>query len=84
MIKSFFCLKESFIVAHTVEASVTGVPDVLLAHILSQKDLRMVYEAEMDTQEVATALGIPEGTVRSRLHYAKKQLLRAWERETEE
>jgi len=31
---------------------------------------------ELDTREVANALGIPEGTVRSRLHSARKQLLR--------
>ena len=31
---------------------------------------RMVHEAEMDVREVAETLGIPEGTVKSRLHYA--------------
>jgi RNA polymerase sigma-70 factor, ECF subfamily len=39
---------------------------------------RMVYEAEMDVREVAETLGIPEGTVKSRLHYARKWLARAW------
>lgn len=36
--------------------------------------VRMVYDAEMDIAETAEALGIPQGTVRSRLHYARKHL----------
>jgi RNA polymerase sigma-70 factor (ECF subfamily) len=36
--------------------------------------IRMVYDAEMDVAETAHALGIPEGTVRSRLFYARKHL----------
>lgn len=39
----------------------------------------MIYEAEMEVREVAQKLGIPEGTVRSRLHYARKLLARGWE-----
>jgi RNA polymerase sigma-70 factor (ECF subfamily) len=39
---------------------------------------RMVVEAEMQTREVAEALGMPEGTVRSRLHHARKRLARDW------
>jgi RNA polymerase sigma-70 factor (ECF subfamily) len=39
---------------------------------------RMVVEAEMETREVAETLGIPEGTVRSRLHHARKRLARDW------
>jgi RNA polymerase sigma-70 factor (ECF subfamily) len=44
----------------------------------------MVHNEEMDVREVAESLGIPEGTVRSRLHYAKKQLARKWQNEWEE
>lgn len=40
--------------------------------------LRLVYENEMATRQVARALGIPEGTVKSRLHYATRRLARAW------
>jgi len=40
--------------------------------------VRLVIDAEMDIRRVAHALGIPEGTVKSRLHYAKKRLVRAW------
>lgn len=39
---------------------------------------RLVYENEMATRQVARALGIPEGTVKSRLHYATRRLARAW------
>jgi len=48
---------------------------------------RMVYEEEMDTRDVAATLGIAEGTVKSRLHYARKWLAQAWkttQREHEE
>jgi len=41
---------------------------------------RLAWDAEMDLREVAEALGIPEGTVRSRLHYARKRL-REWDRD---
>jgi len=39
---------------------------------------RLIHDAELEVREVAANLGIPEGTVRSRLHYAKKQLAREW------
>jgi RNA polymerase sigma-70 factor (ECF subfamily) len=40
--------------------------------------LRMVHGDEMAISEVAHVLGIPSGTVRSRLHYATRQLAREW------
>lgn len=48
---------------------------------------RMVYQEDRDIREVAETLGIPEGTVKSRLHYATKRLVRGWrdiEKEWEE
>ena len=36
--------------------------------------MKMVYEEDMDIATVAEELGIPEGTVKSRLHYALKRL----------
>ena len=36
--------------------------------------LRMVHDSEMEIRDIAEALGIPEGTVKSRLHYAKEHL----------
>jgi RNA polymerase sigma-70 factor (ECF subfamily) len=35
---------------------------------------KMVYDEEMDLHSVASVLGIPEGTVKSRLYYSRKQL----------
>lgn len=43
----------------------------------------LVYEAELDLRTVADQLGIPEGTVKSRLYYGKKQLKNRWEAEHE-
>lgn len=40
--------------------------------------LRLVHGAEMETRQVAETLGIPEGTVKSRLHYATRRLAREW------
>ena len=39
---------------------------------------RLVYEAELDIQDVAERLGVPQGTVKSRLYYGKKRLAREW------
>jgi RNA polymerase sigma-70 factor (ECF subfamily) len=39
---------------------------------------RLIYEAELDIQDIAETLGIPQGTVKSRLHYGKKRLVREW------
>lgn len=41
--------------------------------------IRLVHEAEMEIREVAETLGIPEGTVKSRLHYATRRLAQDWE-----
>ena len=38
------------------------------------------YYQEMDIAEIAQALGIPEGTVKSRLSRAKKKLYQTLER----
>jgi RNA polymerase sigma-70 factor (ECF subfamily) len=41
------------------------------------------YYQEMSVPDVAEALGVAEGTVRSRLHRARERLRRAWRREEE-
>ena len=41
---------------------------------LKREVVRLVLEAEMDISEVADKLGIPPGTVKSRLHYARGDL----------
>ncbi|MBI5833948.1 MAG: RNA polymerase sigma factor [Armatimonadetes bacterium] len=38
----------------------------------------LVYESEMRLRDVAEALGVPEGTVKSRLHAARAKLSRRW------
>jgi RNA polymerase sigma-70 factor (ECF subfamily) len=40
--------------------------------------LRLIHDAEMEISEVAQVLGIPPGTVKSRLHYATQRLAREW------
>lgn len=39
---------------------------------------QLFYESEMSLREVAVTLGIAEGTVKSRLHYAMKRLAQKW------
>jgi RNA polymerase sigma-70 factor (ECF subfamily) len=46
--------------------------------------LRLVIEEEMGIREAAEVLGVPEGTVKSRLHYAKKRLAQEWEKQNQE
>ena len=38
----------------------------------------LLYESETGVRGAAEILGIPEGTVKSRLHYTMKQLTKAW------
>jgi len=39
---------------------------------------RLVHEMELSIRDTAGRLGIPEGTVKSRLHYAEKRFGRKW------
>jgi RNA polymerase sigma-70 factor (ECF subfamily) len=41
--------------------------------------LRLVHDAQMEIQQAAEELGVPEGTVKSRLYHARKQLARRWQ-----
>ncbi len=41
--------------------------------------LHLALDMEMSIGEVAEALGVPEGTVKSRLYYAKQRLVRNWQ-----
>ena len=56
----------------------------LVDHLSEEKRevLRLIHEEEMDIAGAADELGISEGTVKSRLHFARKRLAREWE-ETE-
>ena len=40
--------------------------------------VRMVHQLDMDIADVARTLGIPRGTVKSRLHYATRRLADTW------
>jgi RNA polymerase sigma-70 factor (ECF subfamily) len=40
---------------------------------------RLVHQLEMSLREAADELGIPEGTAKSRLHYARARLSRQWQ-----
>jgi RNA polymerase sigma-70 factor (ECF subfamily) len=53
-----------------LRAQVELLPEKLKAVVL------LTAVEEMDVRTVAEILGIPEGTVRSRLHLARRQLLR--------
>jgi RNA polymerase sigma factor (sigma-70 family) len=54
----------------------------LVAHLPAKQRVvfQMAHEAEMDLREIAETLGIPEGTVKSRLFYARRWLARAYAR----
>jgi RNA polymerase sigma-70 factor (ECF subfamily) len=39
---------------------------------------RLIHDDEMEMRQVAETLGIPEGTVKSRLYYANRRLAREW------
>jgi len=43
-----------------------------------RETLSLVYDSGMDIGAAAEALGVPAGTVKSRLHYARRRLLREW------
>ena len=55
-----------------LRAEIERLPEKLRAVLL------MSAVEDLQSPEIAAALGIPEGTVRSRLHLARKQLLRVF------
>lgn len=59
--------------ARRIQELVEGLPEEKRAVF------RLAHDADMAVREIALQLGIPEGTVRSRLHYARKHLAREWE-----
>jgi RNA polymerase sigma-70 factor (ECF subfamily) len=40
--------------------------------------MKMIYEEDVDNQAAAEELGIPVGTVKSRLHHARRCLAEMW------
>jgi len=45
--------------------------------------IRLVHEMEMNVEEAARDLGVPPGTIKSRLYHARHLLAREWERRRE-
>ncbi len=58
------------------DAAFRGVLDALPEQ--KRELIRMAHEAEMGIGEIADRLGIPPGTVKSRLYYARSELARQW------
>jgi RNA polymerase sigma-70 factor (ECF subfamily) len=84
--------EESSVPAWLIDTSAIG-PDValelaerrrrlqrLLGRLPEEKRevFRLVHEMELSVRDAADELGIPEGTVKSRLYYAKRRLAREW------
>jgi RNA polymerase sigma-70 factor (ECF subfamily) len=84
--------EESTIQAWMIDASALG-PDAIVALAERRESLRrligqlpddkrqvirLVHEMEVSLRDAADELGIPEGTVKSRLYYAKRRLAREW------
>jgi len=46
--------------------------------------LHLVYDDDVDLRTAASHLGIPEGTVKSRLYHARKRLARAWRQQRDD
>ena len=40
---------------------------------------RLIYEAHVEVREAAERLGVPEGTIKSRLHHSRREIARAWQ-----
>lgn len=63
--------------------------DARLQHILQELPeekrelLRLVHQMELSLRDAADELGIPEGTAKSRLHYARQQVKRQWQADQE-
>ena len=58
---------------HEVRQLVDELPET------KREVFHLVHELEMSIRDAADELGIPEGTGRSRLHYAKRRLAQEWQ-----
>jgi RNA polymerase sigma-70 factor (ECF subfamily) len=56
----------------TLRRLIDGLPDG------KREVFRLVHEMEMSMRDAAAVLEIPEGTVKSRLYYARKELANVW------
>lgn len=65
-----YCLREERL--RMLRNLIAALPDDKRAVV------RLAHESEMDIHDIALHLGIPDGTVKSRLHYARNTLREAW------
>jgi RNA polymerase sigma-70 factor, ECF subfamily len=68
--------------AETLEASEQSSRLQQIIHDLPEDKrevFHLVHQLEMSLREAADELGIPEGTAKSRLHYARARLSRQWQ-----
>lgn len=66
--------------ARTLEREQEGAFRYLLSRLSEEKreTFRLAYDNELDTKEIAVRLGIPEGTVKSRVFHARRELADGW------
>jgi len=59
----------------------TGVKELLKKLDIKKKTiLSLYYFEQLDISEISVALNIPRGTVKSRLHNARKELKELWQK----
>jgi RNA polymerase sigma-70 factor, ECF subfamily len=70
---------QSALEASETSARLTGLINALPAE--KREVFRLVHELELSIRAAADHLGVPEGTVKSRLHYTDKFLRQEWQQE---
>jgi RNA polymerase sigma-70 factor (ECF subfamily) len=70
---------------HEEEEKDTGVRELMeKLDIRKQVVLSLYYFEQLSVPEISMALKIPKGTVKSRLHSARKELKELWQKYIEE
>ncbi len=84
--------EEDLIPGWMIDASAVAAPDAaelaeraetlrrLLGELPEEKRevLEMIYQEQLDIREAAERLGVPPGTIKSRLHYARQMIRQGW------
>lgn len=82
--------QKRFNVAATQDRRPEPVKDVGVSELLEKLDVKkkvvlcLYYFEQLNVTEISTALKIPKGTVRSRLHTARQELKRLWREQVDE
>lgn len=70
---------------HEEEEKDTGVKELMVKlDVRKQVVLSLYYFEQLSVPEISVALKIPQGTVKSRLHSARKELKELWQKYIEE